>query len=231
MGCNIGAHLYSPKGGDAIYGNRIILRAIHQSNIGIQIGEPGGNNAAVCRNVIDMPLLSIEKIGDRGIFGEKNIIMRFDFDKGGRTKEGNAIVFEDSARDNLVYLMKPIAKNYEIINNATVPTNRVITTYSVGFDVETPTIADSGKEIENRTSYTVEVNILDAGEVTSWKKTDPNRKSSLFEGKLFVGQSFILAPGDKIQFNYTQAPRWVWKALPNTGYYIRDKIMKHVYVS
>ena len=98
-------------------------------------------------------------------------------------------------------------------NHATVPTNRLITSYSVGFSVETPAVPATGQKLVNRQPYSIEVNVTAAGQVKGWTKTDANGTAVDFAGSFFAGQSFVLDPGDSVTLDYDQPPQWRWKAL------------------
>ena len=146
--------------------------------------------------------------GTRGVqvFGSRNLITM----TANAHDPGQNLIFEAPARDNLV-----IAVNLAngITNNATQPTNRVTTTWPVGYAVNTPAVPKSTKVCVNREPYTIDVNILNPGNVSIWTKTDANGESISFAGALTLGQSILLDPGDSISFEYTAAPQWKWKAM------------------
>ena len=123
---------------------------------------------------------------------------------------GKNLIFDPTARDNLVYAVN---LDNGFTNNATVPTNRLVTSYPVGFSVETPAVPSSGRKLVNRLPYSVEVNVTAPGQVRGWSKADANGTAVDFAGGLFAGQSFVLDPGDAVTLKYDQPPQWRWKAL------------------
>lgn len=92
----------------------------------------------------------------------------------------------------------------------------------------------------NSSPYTVQIFILDSGQVTEWiiadapvlpstvpknlsivdnlrvsaapSPVDGSSSSQIISGSLFAGQTIILEPGDKIGFTYSKPPVWKWKA-------------------
>ena len=98
-------------------------------------------------------------------------------------------------------------------NNATVATNRLITSYAVGFNVETPAVPSSGQKLVNCQPYSIEVNVVEPGQVKAWTKTDANGTAVDFTGSFFAGQTFLLDPGDSVTLHYAQPPTWRWKAM------------------
>ena len=120
------------------------------------------------------------------------------------------VIFQRSARDNLIYAIN-LAEG--ITNHALVPTNRIVTSWPVGFSIDTPEVPPPGEPVVNRHPYTIEVNVTAPGQVSQWTKTDASGTALTFDAGLFAGQSFLLDPGDSVAIEYSQAPQWRWKAL------------------
>lgn len=202
VGCDIGLYL---KEGAA--NNWIECPFLHLCNTGIQIGDTEMANVRSNRIRAYIDSHGIKgSIGAR-VFGQRNTI---ELDVA-QTSDGKNIIFEPSARDNLV---TAINLPNGVTNNATVPTNRIITTYPLGFDaVTTPPIPKSGEAVMNREPYTVKVMIASAGDVTGWTLIDANGSSRTFKAGLTVGQEITLEPADQIRFEYNSPPAWVWRAM------------------
>lgn len=201
VGCNKGIFLK-----ENCTNNWIESQFIHLCNTHIQVGTP--DTRTVSNNRVDAFMNSQgikEAVGAR-IFGQYNIMTL----SCGQMSPGGDVVFEASARDNLVTAnMIPNG----ITNRAEVPTNRMITSYSVGYSIDTPQFPESGVQIMNQNPYPVSVEIVSPGAVSSWTLADAVTSSQAFEGQLFIGQSITLDPGDKIMFVYSEKPTWRWRAL------------------
>ena len=53
------------------------------------------------------------------------------------------------------------------------------------------------------------------GRTPLWSPAPPRPPQTLaFDAGLHSGQTFALAPGDRVRFSYARAPAWRWKALP-----------------
>lgn len=198
--CDLGIHLT-----EGCHGNHIEATWIHLANLGIRIGDDQAAN--VSRNVIRAGV-SGDLPGTTGveIFGHRNFL----------TIEAHAndanrnIVFEKPARDNLIV---GVDLPNGITNNAEVPTNRIRSTAPMGYSIGTPPMPPSGERLVNRHPYVVEAQVVNAGDVTGWRLTDPDGSSQEFSGGLFTGQTILLEPGDSVVFNYTKTPEWRWRAL------------------
>jgi hypothetical protein len=170
------------------------------------------------------------------IFAQRNALKLAFY---GPRAPGHDIVFESEARDNTIDALN---LPNGVTNNATLPTNRIAPNWPVGFAVPTPDVPPSNNWAVNDTSYAVEVFIVDPGEVAQWELADAGsipqdhpRNLSLvdnlrhappapapprapevlrLESGLNTGQTFSLAPGDRVRFTYTRPPIWRWKALP-----------------
>jgi len=118
-------------------------------------------------------------------------------------------VFEEEARNNTVSVWN---LPHGITNKAKIPTNRIIQNEPVGFNVSTPAIPASGTYLVNTSAYLVEVFILSPGQVVDWTIVDGVGNAQTLSAGLFAGQTFLLEPGDKVKFNYTDAPTWRWRA-------------------
>ena len=140
------------------------------------------------------------------IFAQNN---RFEFAFHGSRAPGNDIIFEAEARDNTVSVWN---LPYGITNKAKIPTNRIIQNEPVGFNVVTPAVPASGAYLVNTSAYLVEVFILTPGQVLDWTIVDAGGNAQTLAAGFSAGQTFLLEPGDKIKFNYTDAPTWRWRA-------------------
>jgi hypothetical protein len=210
--------------GGNITGNKFLIKEINACAVGVDIGTGSHSNhfdvtwchlttlaMRIGRNVSE----SIIRLGCSGsvdgaagvqIFGRRNFLT---LSAHAQAPDKN-VIFEGPARDNLIYA---VSLDNGITNNAAEPTNRIVTSWPIGFSLETPALPPSGERVVNRHPYSVEVNITDAGHVTRWTKTDANGAAVTFESGLLVGQSFLLDPGDSVTLEYSQQPQWRWKAL------------------
>jgi len=121
---------------------------------------------------------------------------------------GRGLVFEATARDNLVITG---SLSGGVTNNARTPTNRILAASQQGWDVQTPPMAASGTDVVNHHPCPVEVRVLKPGKVSQWIETDAEGKAHTFEGPLAAGQAFTLNPGDRVRFTYQEPPSWHWK--------------------
>jgi len=124
---------------------------------------------------------------------------------------GNGVVFGTDAQDNLIYATGLALT--DIVNNATVSTNRIVPFKPVGFSVATPAFPGSGTFLENRTSFAVVATIKSAGQVSSWTLKDGNGLSQTITSGLYKQQSIYLEPGEMVSFTYSSTPSWSWRAL------------------
>jgi hypothetical protein len=150
------------------------------------------------------------------------------------------VVFEEGSRDNVVHALN-LPNGYT--NRAKVPNNRIVPSWDVGFDVSTPGVPASGKQVVNSIPYTIEAMILSPGRVSRWMITEPaassqdfpnnttiadtvkgpqhpegmqrptDSRSQAFESGLFGGQSITLQPGDALSLTYSKAPSWRWRVV------------------
>jgi hypothetical protein len=218
---------------------------------GLRLGDPGSQK--IVHNRLDLSLhaprgahfdsltrryvtvedfVSPDAVGAR-IHAQRNLLSLAFF---GPRAPGHDLVFEPDARDNTLFV-------YDlpngITNRATLPTNRVVPNWPVGFAVPTPPVPASGEWVTNTTSLTVQILVLSPGQVSEWILADAGstppavpRNLSLIDnrgpaplppdqppawqtvaGGLFAGQCLVLEPGERISFTYTQTPTWRWKAL------------------
>jgi hypothetical protein len=141
------------------------------------------------------------------IFGQDNLLtLTFH----GQRSPGSDLVFESGSRDNTVFLYN---LPNGITNRAEAATNRVMANWAVGFGVKTPAPAASGELLVNRTSFSVDVYIVTAGQVSEWTIVDSRGAEQSIAAGLLVGQVLRLDPGEGIRLIYTDAPTWRWKAL------------------
>lgn len=242
-------HAISNNNIRVMYGNQYHSRG---DCTGLRLGDPGTDK--IRHNTLEMSFhaprgayfdhekkayATIEDyIGEQAvgttIHAQRNVMNLSFF---GSREPGMDIVFEEDARDNTI-----MALNLPngVTDRANVPTNKITTNWPVGFAVETPVIPASGEPIVNRSSFSVQVLILEPGTVLSWSMFDPgstpqlnpynlslvdNLKGALnpvgpdqkktevrIEGGLHSGQTFTLDPGDAISFDYSAPPKWRWKA-------------------
>jgi hypothetical protein len=169
------------------------------------------------------------------IFAQSNALTLSFF---GKRASGHDIVFEPEARDNTIFAFN---LPNGMTNKATVPSNRIIPNWPVGFDVVTPPVPASGAEAVNVNPYSVQVIIVTPGTVSDWTFTDVERRSAAVPHNLSLvdnlkrpprplpplgsprsqtiaagftpGQAIILEPGERIKLTYAKAPTWRWKAL------------------
>ncbi len=180
---------------------------VHACNTSLQIGD-GKGPIEPSDNRIDISSLNDESVeGSIGarIFGERNILNL----NVEQTTPYKNVVFEPEAKDNIVYASK---LPNGITNNATTPTNRIISCQPVGFDVNTPPFPASGKDALNRNPYPVGIIFLTPGTVSDWTLTDAKGISQTVSATLSAGQYLMLEPGDKIRFTYKTVPTWKWRA-------------------
>ncbi len=219
--------LFDPsKGG--INGNKIFIYEINACEKGVVI--PGGcanNNIEVtwCHlTTLGMQVGTAEAPGVSGnritggfscglpggtgvqIFGQNNY---FHLQLEGHDP-GQNLIFEPPSRDNYIFA---VTLPQGFTNRATRPTNKLVLTTPTGYGIDTPSFPASGKALENRLPYTIEVTFLTSGQVSKRTITDANGKTQTIPAPLTPGQSLILDPGDQISITYEQPPTWIWRAL------------------
>ena len=254
----IGVHLTDAGGsGSQIANNRIHIMYGNQYHArghctGLRLGDPG--SWKIVHNHLEMSLHAPrgahfdeqkgafvtvddfvpEKAIGADIFAQGNLLTLTCY---GRRAPGEDIVFEQDAQENTIFAFN---LPNGITNRATVATNRIIPNQPVGFRIPTPPVPRSGEFMINRNPYTVQILILDSGQVTEWTIADaPVRPSTvpknlsivdnlrvsatpspidgefnsqIISGSLFAGQTIRLEPGEKIGFTYSKPPVWRWKA-------------------
>jgi hypothetical protein len=201
VGCGVGLRLSGP-----CTHNVIDAPLIHLCQKHLQLGGPGDVGPA--ENRIEAFLHSQGIAGAIGadVFSPYNQLAL----TLGQMSAGGDVVFESTARENLVTALR-LPNGHT--NHADHPTNRITGGRPSGLSLATPPIPASGEELVQRQPFAVEVRITDAGAVHRWTERDDDGRSRTFDGPLAAGQSFILQPGDKIMFDYDRAPAWVWKGL------------------
>lgn len=233
-----------------MYGNQYHA---HANCTGLRLGDPGSKK--IVNNTFDMSFHSPrgayldpetkryltaedfvpENAVGADIFAQRNVLNLSFY---GKRSSGQDIIFEPESRDNTIYAFN---LPNGITNRATVPTNRIVPNWPVGFDVSTPSVPASGNSVVNTTPYTAQIIILTAGAVSSWTLTDAESPAQSYPRNLsladnlnrpqlseppprapinqtisagfFPGQTIVLEPGEKIELTYSQAPTWKWKAL------------------
>ncbi len=198
--CNRGVYLH----GSGVQDNWIRVLHNHQCRIHLQLGD---KDSVPEFNRIDM---SINSEGVRGsvgadLFGSRNFLTL----DVSQASKGKGLIFEESAKDNIVYELNLAGGT---TNRAKIPTNEVITASPVGFQVETPAVPKSDQVVTNRNPYMIEILILDPGKVSSWILTDVSGDSQKIRSGLFPGQTVLLGRGESIRLSYTVAPKWRWRA-------------------
>ncbi|HID21267.1 MAG TPA: hypothetical protein EYP14_02570 [Planctomycetaceae bacterium] len=177
----VGMHV-SDAGGDGhpVTTNRIEVMFGNQRHardrcIGLRLGDPGSrhivdNKIAMSfhapqgahfdtekkRYVTAQPYEPHSALG-ADIFAQRNL-MTFWF--SGRRARGQDLVFEPDSRDNTVFAFD---LPNGITNKARVPSNRVVPCGPVGFAVTTPPVPPSGRPVQNRNPYPVQVLVLAPG--------------------------------------------------------------------
>ncbi|MEZ6072326.1 MAG: hypothetical protein R3C10_19220 [Pirellulales bacterium] len=213
----------------AIDGNRIIANEIVGCERGIQLSAATTHNSIeatlvhLCQNHVEIggsddPLPhdnrvqahleseDIESAVGARLFGHDNYLdLTF-----GRMAASGDVVFEPSARDNLVQGMR---FPHGITNRAAVPTNRIVANTLANLPTETPAVPVSGESVTNRNPFPVEVRITGAGDVRRWSEASQTGQPLAFDGGLRRGQTFTLNPGDRLTLEYDAPPAWVWKGI------------------
>lgn len=206
--CDKGVYLTNGGTGNAVAFNWIQVLHNHQCNTHLQVGDAGAGAGAVRGNRIDMSVNSegIEGSAGAQIFGRGNLLTLDVL----QAAEGKGLVFEAESGENIV---TALALAGGITNNATEPTNRVVSAAPVGFEVETPPVPPSGEPVTNRNPYPIEAIALTPGDVSQWAVTDAEGESQSVAAPLRAGEHFILQPGESLTFAYSSPPTWRWRAL------------------
>jgi len=181
---------------------------LHLSRTHVQLGTESDHTHVInnrIRAAIDGQGIS-NAIGAR-VFGSNNLLEL----STAQTSPGNDVVFETPSRDNLVITSR---LPNGVTNHSKRSTNRITTARAAGWSVKTPPVPPSGETISNRQCTNIEIMIVQPGNVSGWLLSDADGTRQPFDGTLRTGQSIRLAPGESIQFNYTDPPQWRWRALP-----------------
>jgi len=188
--------------------NWIDVPFLHLCRIHLQLGTLG-DHGQVANNRVRAAMDGQGIPGAVGarIFGVDNLLEL----SAAETSPGQDLVFEASARDNLVVAGR---LPNGVTNHASRPTNRVVATRAGGFSVATPPLPSSGTAITNRQCTGIEIMIVRPGVVSAWTVGDVEGNLQPFDAGLRTGQSIRLAPGESIRFDYTVAPHWRWRAVP-----------------
>lgn len=187
--------------------NWVKVTYLHLCNTHLQVGDEKDASTQANRIEAHIDGEKIEgSIGAR-IFGQRNrLILNVH-----RTAPGKNIVFEPEASDNYIETM---TMPDGITNNASLPTNTIVSATARGFDdVVTPPFPKSGENVVNRNPFPVQILILTAGKVSDWALLDARGASRNILGSLFAGQQISLGPGQQVRFNYTEPPSWTWTVL------------------
>jgi hypothetical protein len=181
---------------------------LHLSQIHLQLGT-AKDHATVTNNRIRVAMdgQGISKSIGARVFGSNNLLEL----SLAQTSPGNDLIFEAPSRDNLV---RTSHLPNGITNLSIHPTNRIITSHASGFSITTPPIPPVGQTVTNRQSTNLKIMIVRPGSVSAWTLGDTEGSLQEFKTALQTGQSIRLAPGESIQFIYSQAPQWRWRAVP-----------------
>jgi hypothetical protein len=129
---------------------------------------------------------------------------------GGGFQPASALIFDGTARDNLVYT-QPFLNPNAITNYAAAATNRIIPYQPAGFKIPTPAFPASDALLTNSSNYTVLATIASPGVVSSWTFYDVNGLPQTIDNALYHGQLIYLEPGEAVKFTYTSVPDWNWR--------------------
>ena len=225
----IGTGLWLDGEPGSIDGNRIIVNEIVGCDRGIQLTAAATHNSIeatlvhLCRNHVRIgdandalphdnriqAHLESERISDSTgalIHGHDNYLdLTF-----GNMADGRDVVFESTARDNLV---QGLRFPHGITNRAEVPTNRVISNTLANLPTLTPAMPGSGEAETNRHPFPVEVRITTAGDVHGWTESPHAGEPLVLVGGFHAGQTFTLNPGDRVTIDYHAPPTWLWKGI------------------
>lgn len=187
-----------------IYGNYIECLFNHINNDHLFVQADWNN---YIKNFITSGNVGGQTYGARLSGGHDNI---YDLNITSAFEPGNKLILSDNARDNLIYT-RSISPEH-ITNTANTPTNRLVPLNQFALQITTPAVPGSGVPITNDIGYTVVVTITSSGTVSQWMLTDGNGLSRAVTAPLYAGQTIYFEPGETLQFNYSVAPQWLWRA-------------------
>jgi hypothetical protein len=123
--------------------------------------------------------------------------------------QGRGVVFDPSSEDNIV----PIDEaRYGFTNHAPDGGNRIVANDNLGID--TPEVPADAQRLVNPIPATVEVLVLDPGDVTGWTLRDASGVEHPIEAALHAGQQIRLQSGDAITLRYSShSPKWHWRVI------------------
>ncbi len=199
------------RSGRFILDNRIGVTRNHGSPIQAQVGDPLTPPDSIRANHLSVEMDSDGVPGAAGLIlasGRNNVIKIV---SSNGMQPGKGLILGPDASENLI---EATSLASGMTNQARKPTNRLVTSWPVGFAVETPPVPHPGRYATNRNPYTVEVTITSAGRVNGWTVMDANGLTQTVAAGLTVGQQITLAPGDSLQFSYDVPPAWQWRAVP-----------------
>lgn len=207
--CNRNVHLTGPTGKSIAF-NEITVTHNHQAYTHLQMGD---ETVSSCQSIYSNRLTtSMNSDGIRDaigavVSGSRN---RLTIMSSSGMAPGKDLIFAVDARENVV---EASALQSGYTNNAETPTNRLVSLWNVGFGISTPAVPKPDQYLVNREPYTVEITILDPGDVIEWSICDANSLERTVKAPLTAGERFLLAPGDKVRFAYTEAPDWLWRVV------------------
>ncbi len=200
VGCNIGLLLTG-----AATRNTIEETNIHLCRHHVQIGAAA--DAVPNDNRIEafMDSQGLEPTTGARLFGRRNLLVL----STRQTATSSDLIFEPSASGNIVMLHAP----FRLTDRSSDHTNRVIAAGDAALAIDMPAVPASGESCQNTNPFPVEVRIVDPGSVDAWSEQPAGQAWSEFRTGLTAGQSFVLNPGDRVKFDYREAPTWRWKAV------------------
>ncbi|MEX2112668.1 MAG: hypothetical protein WD845_05745 [Pirellulales bacterium] len=199
VGCNIGLLLTGASTRNSIEEINIHLCRNH-----VQIGGPDDSVPNDNRIEAFMDSQGIAPTSGARVFGARNLLVL----STRQTSTSEDLVFEPSAAGNIALVHSACRTT----DRSTARSNRVIAAADATVDAN-PAVPASGATCENTYPFPVEVRIVSPGHVTSWSEQTAGHKWQDFAAGLSAGQSFVLNPGDRVRFQFTQPPTWRWKAI------------------
>lgn len=246
--CDGKGHIISNNSVEILYGNQCHATG---NCTGLQLGDPGTENILHNRLALSFHAprgahfdektkryVTVEGLVAENAIGADICAQRNQLTLSfyGQRHPGQDIIFEEGARDNTI---TALSLPNGVTNKARIPSNRIITNWPAGFSVDTPPVPPSGKPVVNTSSHTVQVFIVEAGQVSSWTVADcgstaqlipynlslvdnltdtpkppgaqRESQSQTIASGLYAGQTVLLEPGDEISFDYSEPPVWRWK--------------------
>lgn len=207
LGCNRGIYLTAPSPQSAVLNNWIRCPFAHICQTHLRLGDPSSESGILWNRIeafIDGDRL--EQSQGAQIFGRGNrLTLNFL-----RVGEGNGVVFEQGAKDNLVETQN-LQGRYT--DRAKDPSNRIRTQEQDGLQATTPAFPPNDKWEVNDCPATVEVSILSSGDVIAWERQEQGQAAVRFVGPLYAGQTFTLRPQERVRLAHRNGAAWRWRVL------------------